>query len=127
MLRILLALVLAMHGVAHLVGFSSAWRLSAPASRQYRTTLLAGHVDVGEAGMRLLGFVWLATAILFWAAAIGALSATGWWVPLTLGAAFVSMVLSATEWPEAGLGILVNLAIVALIGFGQGGGWLRPF
>src|SRR5829696_5581074 len=98
-MRIALAILMALHGVAHLVGFSGAWSL-APEGVPYKTTVLAGHVDLGDVGIRAVGLLWLAAAAAF----------------LFAGLAAVSLRLSATEWPEARIGVAINaLIITALI------------
>ena len=62
-MRILLAALLIGHGIAHLVGFVVPWRLVTSAEVPYRTTMLAGSVDLGAAGVRLLGIVWLLVGV----------------------------------------------------------------
>lgn len=59
-MRMALALFLLVHGTAHLPGFTLAWRLTSNPDMPYTTTLLGGLVDVGEAGIRVVGVLWLA-------------------------------------------------------------------
>jgi len=114
-MRIALAILMALHGVAHLVGFAGAWSL-APEGVPYKTTVLAGHVDLGDVGIRAVGLLWLATAAAFLFAGLAAVRGTAWWPQLALGVAAVSLLLSATEWPEARIGVAINaLIITALI------------
>jgi hypothetical protein len=61
-MRFALAALLMAHGVAHLVGFVVPWRLVASQEVAYRTTILASAIDVGDAGIRMLGIVWLLAA-----------------------------------------------------------------
>jgi hypothetical protein len=56
-MRFALAALLMAHGVAHLVGFVVPWRLVASQEVAYRTTILASAIDVGDAGIRMLGIV----------------------------------------------------------------------
>jgi hypothetical protein len=81
----------------------------------YRTTVLAGRVDVGEAGMRLLGALWLLAAVAFWIAAGGALGGRSWWAPLATGAAIASLALCVLGWPDAWIGVPVNVAILIAV------------
>jgi hypothetical protein len=64
-MRFALAALLMAHGVAHLVGFVVPWRLVASQEVAYRTTILASAIDVGDAGIRMLGIVWLLAAAAF--------------------------------------------------------------
>ena len=113
-MRIALAILMALHGVAHLVGFAGAWRL-APQGIPYKTTVLAGQIDLGDAGIRLFGLLWLAAGLSFVLAAVGAVVDTEWWAELALVIAVASLVLSVTELPQAGIGIAVNLVVIAVL------------
>ena len=50
----MLASFLLAHGVAHLVGFVSSWKLATLAELPYKTTVFSGRVDVGDAGIRVV-------------------------------------------------------------------------
>ena len=50
-MRFGLAFLLVAHGVAHLVGFVSSWKLATLAELPYKTTVFSGRVDVGDAGI----------------------------------------------------------------------------
>lgn len=69
-MRFGLAFLLAAHGVAHLVGFVSSWKLATLAELPYKTTVFSVRVDVGEAGARVMGVLWLLAALAFLVAAI---------------------------------------------------------
>ena len=113
-MRILLAILMALHGVAHLVGFAGSWQL-APDGIPYKTTVLGGRVDLGDVGIRTVGLLWLVTAVAFAIAAGAAVTRTPWWPQLALGVAVVSLLLSSTEWPEARIGVGVNVVIIAAL------------
>jgi hypothetical protein len=49
-MRIIVGLILLAHGFAHLVGFVVPWRLMAVPDAAYKTTLLAGKINVGDRG-----------------------------------------------------------------------------
>ena len=78
-MRMLLAALLIGHGAAHVVGFAVPWKLVSSAEVPYRTTVLAGAVDVGALGVRLIGVLWLMVALAFVGAAVGLLQHTTWW------------------------------------------------
>ena len=46
-MRFVLVFFLLAHGVAHLVGFVSSWKLATLAELPYKTTVLSSRIDVG--------------------------------------------------------------------------------
>ena len=73
-MRIVVAALLIIHGVAHLPGFVVPWRLVAPREMPYKTTLFAGLVNVGDAGIRVVGMLWLVAALALAMCGIGVLA-----------------------------------------------------
>ena len=123
-MRIAIAVVMALHGIAHLVGFAVPWRLAAPPGGVYLDSLFNGRIAVGEASMRAVGVVWLLLALGFVAVALGAVLGRTGWVQAAIGVALFSLMWCIVGWPEARLGALVNAALlVALVG-GVRLGWL---
>jgi len=116
-MRIMLAILMAVHGIAHLVGFAGAWHL-VPGGFPYRTTVLGGQLDLGNAGIRVVGLLWLITSVAFVAVAMGAVAGVAGWVPAALTIAMVSLLLSVLEFPEAHLGVVINIAIIMALGAG---------
>ncbi|AKJ04452.1 hypothetical protein ATI61_101459 [Archangium gephyra] len=110
------AVFLLLHGFAHLVGFVGAWRLSSTVP--YKTTILNGRFELGDGGVRVFGILWLLAALTFAVAAVGAFLRSPWWGTLTLLIALFSGVLCVLSWPEAKLGLLVNVALIALVALG---------
>ena len=123
-MRTAIALLMALHGIAHLPGFLNSWELVAMEEIPYHTTVLSGRLDLGDAGIRALGVLWLALAGVFVASAAGALAHGSWWLPWAMGAALVSLLLSAAEWPEARIGVGVNAGLIAALVIGAKLGWL---
>jgi hypothetical protein len=119
----MLAVLMAVHGIAHLVGFAGAWRL-VPGGFPYRTTALDGQLDLGNAGIRVVGLLWLITSVAFVAVAIGTVAGVAWWAPAALTVAVVSLLLSVLEFPEAHLGVVINIAIIMALGAGWWLGWI---
>ena len=114
-MRILLALFMALHATAHLVGFAGSWRLSAPEDIPYRTTVLGGRLDLGDAGIRAVGILWLLAAIAFIIAATGVMTNASWWMTGTIGVAMASLGLCMLDWPQARIGAVVNVGIIAIV------------
>ena len=113
-MRSLFALLLIAHGIAHLVGFVVPFGLMSNPDFAERTTVLGGTLDVGEAGAKALGIVWLALAIGFCAS--GAAVLTGWWDAVwVVRLAAISLVFCLVGWPDARIGLFVNLAIIVAL------------
>jgi hypothetical protein len=124
MIRILIAIGLIVHGLVHLLGFVVPWRLVKLEDMPYRTTILAGKVDLGDAGIRANGLLWLVATIGFVAAGVGLFAMTPWWQGLTLAVTVFSLVLCILGWPDAQFGVYINLVILAYLVFGGRLAWL---
>jgi len=86
------AVVLALHGVVHLLGTAVYLELTEVAEFPYKTTLLGGSVDVGVAGMQVFGLFWALAALGFVAAAGALLADWAHWRLLLVGVAALSLV-----------------------------------
>ena len=113
-MRIALAVFLALHGFAHFVGFAGSFGLAE--SIPYKTTVLGGTVELGDAGIRAFGMLWLAAAGAFLVASAAAMTNQEWWVKAVLIAATGSLVLSLMAMPEARVGVVIDLLILAGVG-----------
>jgi hypothetical protein len=122
-MRIALAVLMVLHGIAHLPGFLVSWRLTKSAHLPYGTTLLAGRVDVGDAGIRAVGVLWLLAALAFVAAAFATWTSRAGWLPLALGCALASLVLSVLALPASRIGVGVNVLVLAWLLVGAQLGW----
>lgn len=111
----LLAAFFVLHGIAHGVGFVVPWRLMEVEETAYSTTLLAGRWDVGDVGIRVVGLLWLATGLAFVVAGAGAWMMKAWWGPVAASAAAASLVLSVVGWPEARVGVVLNILVLAVL------------
>jgi hypothetical protein len=113
-MRFALSALLIAHGVAHLVGFVVPWKLLSTAEVPYRTTILGGATDIGDAGVRALGVVWLMAAFAFVLLAAAVLA--GWNVRLwTFAMLALSIGLCVVGWPEARIGLVVNAVLLAAL------------
>lgn len=85
----------------------------------YKTTLLNGRFDIGDAGTRVYGLVWLLLALAFAVAAYGLITQQPWarWAVLAVTA--VSLLTTALDWQVAYAGVVINL--IVLLAF-----WLVP-
>ena len=123
-MRIVLSVLLLGHGVAHLPGFLVDLRLRSIRELPFRTTVLNGSVDIGEAGIKVIGLALLTAAIALGVLAIAVLVRVPWWPPVAYLAVGLSILLCLLGWPEARLGILANLVILMLLVFGHRVHWL---
>jgi hypothetical protein len=112
MLRIAAAVVVAGHGLIHLIGFIVPWGLAAVEGFAYRTTAIGGAISIGDGGARALGLLWLACAVGFVVAGLGIWRRTTWAVALTATLAVLSILLCVLGLPETVAGIAVNAAIL---------------
>ncbi len=71
MLRLLLGIGLAIHGMIHLIGFVVPWRLVEIRGFEYTTATGWGRFELSSAGAKALGLGWLVGAALFVMAAVG--------------------------------------------------------
>ena len=113
-MRFMLAAFLIGHGVAHIVGFVVPWKLMPTPEMPYRTTILGGMMDVGDAGIRAIGIVWLSIALAFVIVAGGMVA--GWSMRMAVFALLaLSSVFCVVGWPEARIGLIVNAALLVAL------------
>jgi hypothetical protein len=117
-MRFVLAFFLLAHGVAHLVGFVSSWKLATLAELPYKTTVFSGRVDVGDGGIRVMGVLWLLAALAFLVAAIAVATEAGWAGRFTVAAGIASLMLCLVGWPDTRVGVAVNVGLVLLLAIG---------
>jgi hypothetical protein len=114
-----IVLVLVVHGLIHLMGTAVYMRLAEIKGLSYKTTLLNGHWDLGEGGIRVFGALWVLPAIGFIAAAFALLAGWDWWQPVLLGTTLLSLALTGLDWSNAFMGAITDIAILAIL-------WLGP-
>jgi len=123
-MTLLLAALLLAHALAHLVGFVVPWHLGPVEGMPVRTTILGGRVDVGFAGARAVGVLWLVTALAVAAVAVVLVLRVPWWHRVGLVTLAWSGVLCIVGWPDARIGLAVNVALIGAILAGGRLGWL---
>jgi hypothetical protein len=120
MLRVGLAGLMAIHGVAHWVGFAVPWRILQAEEMPYSTRVLGGRLDVGDAGIRVVGIAWLLLGIAFLVVAGAAWASRPDWPVLAAAASVVSIVMCVIGLPAARIGIRVNVVLLLIVS----GGWM---
>jgi hypothetical protein len=117
MIRRTAAVLLALHGVIHLIGFVSPWRIATVEGFAYRTGVLNGALNVGDAGVRVIGLAWLGLTFGFLAAGYGVWRGKPWAVNLTGVLTIVSLIVCVVGLPETAAGVAIDVAIVAVVGY----------
>ncbi len=112
MLRRAAAVLFALHGLIHLLGFVAAWQLATLQQLAYRTTAFNGAVEIGDGGARVVGIAWLIGVAVFLVAAWGLWRNTAWALRGALVAAAVSAVICAAGLPDASLGLVIDAVIL---------------
>lgn len=123
-LRIVVGAILMLHGLIHLLGFVAYLRLATIETLPYRTTLLSGALEVGDAGARIFGVLWGLAAVGFAVAGVAVLALLPWWRTLTLMVALLSLVLTVLGLPDSPFGVVLNVVILAFVLAGWRMGWL---
>ncbi|HEX2871761.1 MAG TPA: hypothetical protein VHP33_10900 [Polyangiaceae bacterium] len=103
-MHIIAAVLLALHGVGHLVGFRSAF-WPTPIDLQRRSSLVS----------KLDGLVWLVLALGFVGSAGLLLFHQAGWTVLLLMSAAGSALMCLLSWPEARLGLLIDVVLLVLV------------
>ena len=65
-----------------------------------------------------MGVLWLLAALAFLVAAIAVATETGWAVRFTLAAVIASLILCVVGWPDARIGVAVNVGLALLLAIG---------
>jgi hypothetical protein len=125
LLTIAAAFGLFIHGLIHLMGAAVYLKLATIEGLPYKTTLLNGHLDLGERGMGVFGVLWVLPAAGFVVAAVAFFQGWFWWRPFLLTTTLVSLVLTGLDWDTAYAGGILNILILALVAYGPRlAGWL---
>lgn len=107
MLRILLTIFLALHGVIHLMGFAKAYGLA-------KVPALTMPIA------KPFGALWAIAAVLFLVACIVlAMGSDRWWMPAAV-AVVLSQVLIALQWHDARFGTIANVLLLTAVIAGAG-------
>ena len=114
-MKAILIILIAIHGLIHLMGFhKKEWNL-APVSQLSGVTLFTMTKNVAQ----LVGTFWLLSTIaLLFAATVLLFNKEWWWIPAIAGV-FVSQLLIIIYWKDAKWGTLINIIIllVSIISF----------
>ncbi|MCL5994775.1 MAG: ABC transporter permease [Chloroflexi bacterium] len=112
-IRIPLSIFLVLHGFVHLMGTVVSMQLATLPGFAYKTTVLAGQLDLGVSGMWIFGLLWLLAGIGTAAAGVGLLARARWTRPALLAATVLSLVICVLDWEAAKMGGIIDIAVLA--------------
>jgi hypothetical protein len=124
LINVIAAIYLIVHGLIHLIGFVVKFQIAEMEDITYKTTVLAGKLDVGHVGTRALGIVWLLLAVAFVISGAAIFASPAWWWSFTLAVTLVSLALCVLGWPDARFGVLANIIVLAFLFIGPRLGWI---
>jgi hypothetical protein len=118
--KILIGVVILMHGLAHFSGVGAAFAKTGAGFRDEPWLFSQNVFHRGAIG-KLWAVFWLAAAVLLVTSAIGLMLGKGWWPTFAIVGAAVSLLAVVPWWkavfPGARMGALLDVAIlVALLG-----------
>ena len=90
------------------MGFAVAWHLIASPELPYKTTVLAGLIDLGHGGTQVVGVIWLLTALACVLAGSALWEGATFAMPFAISTLLFSLALCLTALPEARIGVLLN-------------------
>lgn len=122
-MRILLAVLLFGHAVAHLPGFLVNLQLRSFSEVPYKTTVLSGAFDLGDAGIKVVGWAWLVVAIALGLTAVATVMRLPWWQPVAFALLSVSFALCLLGWPYTRVGLFANVLIAVVMVYGIVNRW----
>jgi hypothetical protein len=112
-MRLAAAAFLAFHGMAHLFGFRAAFWPSP--GLPVRSSLFGGVLGVGYFGTRVLGVLWLLLALGYLLSAALFLLRSPSWTAVTLGVTCTSAMLCLLFWPEARIGLFIDVVLFVVV------------
>lgn len=118
-IRIIISVVVGLHGLIHLMGFSVYLKLAEIEGLSYKTNVLNGRWEVGEGGIKLFGILWLLVAVGFIVAAVALSTQQAWASSTLLIVTIFSLLITGLDYTEAYAGIGINAAILLAL-------WLVP-
>ena len=114
-LRIAIAIVLALHGFIHFMGAFAYLKILEIQSLPYKTIFLGGRIDLGELGTGVFGALWFVAGVGFVVVSIAMLLNRSWWRSALLAVTLLSLVVtildSSLAFAGVGLNVLILLAL----------------
>jgi hypothetical protein len=112
---VIASVVIALHGVIHLMGAAAYLKLSVVQGLPYKTTVLGGRWNLGETGMAVFGVLWAVAALGFVVCALALFNRQAWFRFVLVDATLLSLVLTVLDFDVAFAGVVVNLVILTTL------------
>lgn len=81
----------------------------------YKTTLLNGHWNLGESGIRFFSALWIFPSVGFIVIGIALLMGWSWWQSVLVPVTLFSLILTNLDWNISFAGVELNIAILLLV------------
>ena len=117
--RNVFTVLLALHGLVHLMGVAAYLKLTKVPGLPYKTTVLEGRWDLGESGMQTFGVLWAFAAIGFLVAATMFYFDRHSSRNVLLAVTLFSLALTGLDSSVAMAGVIVNLVILLVLWLGS--------
>ncbi len=116
MMRFAFVLLMAVHGLIHLLGFVKEWQLAAVEQLNGKTL-----VSLTSASAKAVGLLWLLAAAMFFFAALVVLLKRDWWRTVAVAAVLLSQLLIVLYWQDAKFGTIANYVLLVgiLLAYGS--------
>lgn len=107
-MKILLSLLIVLHGLTHFIGFAKLWNI-------FNLKSFSGYTlfTVPDTAHKPLGLLWLVSMLLFLLSATRIMSGNYWWA-IAVIAILVSQTLIVIYWQDAKVGTVANVLILIL-------------
>jgi hypothetical protein len=118
-IKTIAAIFLFIHAFANTVGFFVQWRIIKSNDMPYSTKLFFGKLDAGNAGIRIIGLLWLFIAIVYVFVGYGILTSKDWWITATIIITAFSFIFCIVGLPDTKMGVIANIIILVFIFLNQ--------
>lgn len=116
-LRIVIAIILAGHGMGHIMGFLgtwTSWQIFSEPSFNESPWIFSDGIFIHSAVGKVFGIFWLVAMIGFLAAAIGLIANQSWWSTVAIIACILSLLAVIPWWNTITPGIMSKKSAVVV-------------
>ena len=107
------AILILLHGLIHIIGVITFWKLGL--HDMYSTKILGGALDIGERSMYVLGFFWLVVTVAYAGVAYGMFADLEWWRTSLAAVTAGSLVLTILGWKDTVVGTAFNVVTLIVL------------
>ena len=114
-IKLIFVFFIIVHGFAHLVGFVVPWKIASLQEMPFKTTLFYDKLNLGNKGIKIVGILWLLSALGFFFAAIFILMDNPIGLLIVSVSICFSIFLCISGLPDSKIGVFANFFILLLI------------